>query len=113
MQDEKRLRGQIAAAREMGEAAGLAQGLERGREEGREQGREEGSMQKAVAIARKLVDSGMPQGEAAAFVGIPVDRLRTDSGRLRRMMEEPAPSVKGGRFYQCFSKTLTLIHFDG
>ena len=28
MQDEKRLRGQIAAAREMGEAAGLAQGRE-------------------------------------------------------------------------------------
>ena len=30
MQDEKRLRGQIAAAREMGEAAGLAQGREEG-----------------------------------------------------------------------------------
>ena len=33
MQDEKRLRGQIAAAREMGEAAGLARGREEGREE--------------------------------------------------------------------------------
>lgn len=35
-------------------------------------------MQKAVEIARKLMDNGMSQGEAAAFVGIPEESLRTD-----------------------------------
>ena len=54
----------------MGEAAGLARG--------REEGREEGSIQKAVEIARKLVDNGMSQEEAAVFVGIPEESLKTD-----------------------------------
>ena len=49
------------------------------REEGREQGREEGSMLKAVEIGRKLMDNGMSQEEAAAFVGVPVESLRADN----------------------------------
>ena len=44
MQDEKRFRGQIAAAREMGEAAGLAQGREEGRVEGFEKAKLENAL---------------------------------------------------------------------
>ena len=45
----------------------------------REEGREEGSMLKAVEIGRKLMDNGMSQEEAAAFVGVPVESLRADN----------------------------------
>ena len=58
-----------------GRAAGLEQGREEGLEQGLEQGREEGCKQKAVEIARKLVNNGMSQEEAAAFVGVPVEDL--------------------------------------
>jgi predicted transposase/invertase (TIGR01784 family) len=73
-----------------GRAAGLEQGLERGREEGREEGRvegrmegrvegrEEGSMNKAVEIARKLMENGMSQEDAAAVVGVSVESLEGD-----------------------------------
>jgi uncharacterized protein YoaH (UPF0181 family) len=47
-------------------AAGLEQGLERGRMQGR------------VEIARKLMDNGMSQEEAAAFVGVSVESLEGD-----------------------------------
>ena len=62
----------INTAVEEAEIRGRAAGLEQGREEGRE----EGSMQKAIEIAKKLVDNGMSQEEAAAFVGVPVESLR-------------------------------------
>ena len=65
----------INTAVEEAEIRGRAAGLEQGREEGLEQGREEGCKQKAVEIARKLVNNGMSQEEAAAFVGVPVEDL--------------------------------------
>ena len=41
-----------------------------GREEGREQGREEGSLEAAARIARKLLASGMPQGQVCELTGL-------------------------------------------
>ena len=56
MQDEKRLRGQIAAAREMGEAAGLAQGREEGRVEGFEKAKLEDALRlKQLGIAVDII----------------------------------------------------------
>ena len=51
----------------------------RGHAVGLEQGREEGSMLKALEIAQKLMDNGMSREEAAAFVGVPVERLSSDN----------------------------------
>ena len=64
MQDEKRLRGQIAAAREMGEAAGLA----RGREEGREEANTE--------AARKFKLLGVDVEIIAQATGLAVEDIR-------------------------------------
>jgi predicted transposase/invertase (TIGR01784 family) len=51
----------------------------RGHAVGLEEGREEGSMQKAIEIAQKLMDNGMSREEAAAFVGVPVERISADN----------------------------------
>ena len=69
MQDEKRLRGQIAAAREMGEAAG--------REIGREEGREEGEKLKAIQIAKKMLAAGMDVETVAELTGMPTDCIKS------------------------------------
>lgn len=47
----------------------------RGMEKGREEGREEGNMEKSIEIAVKLMAAGMSKEEAAAFVGISVEKL--------------------------------------
>lgn len=70
MQDEKRLRGRIAAAREMGKADGLAQGLERGREEGRVEGREEGFEKAKLEDALKLKELGVAVDIIAQATGL-------------------------------------------
>ena len=44
-------------------------------EEGRAEGRAEGQQSKAVEIAIKLIATGMPKAEAAAFVGISEEDL--------------------------------------
>ena len=62
MQDEKRLRGQIAAAREMGQVAGR----EIGRKEGREEGREEGKR----TTARNLLELGVDMDTIVKATGL-------------------------------------------
>ena len=47
----------------------------RGLEKGLEKGREEGNMEKSIEIAVKLMATGMSKEEAAAFVGISVEKL--------------------------------------
>lgn len=78
----------VEEAEMRGHATGLAEGLERGREEGkvagREEGREEGKAEgmqagernKAVAIARNLIEAGMSQEEVARMTGLTVDEVR-------------------------------------
>ena len=67
MYDERRRNGELAAAREIG--------MKEGMEKGREEGREEGNMEKSIEIAVKLMATGMSKEEAAAFVGISVEKL--------------------------------------
>ena len=50
-------------------------GMEKGLEKGRKEGHEEGSMEKSIEIAVKLMAAGMSKEEAAAFVGISVEKL--------------------------------------
>jgi predicted transposase/invertase (TIGR01784 family) len=63
-----------------GLAEGLEQGLERGRAEGREEGMEEGMQagerNKAIAIARNLISSGMSLEDVARMTGLTVDEVR-------------------------------------
>ena len=49
--------------------------MKEGMEKGREEGREEGNMEKSIEIAVKLMATGMSKEEAAAFVGISVEKL--------------------------------------
>ena len=63
MYDEKKLRGQLAAAHEMG------------REEGLEKGREEGEKLKAIQIAQKLISTGMPVEQVSQFTGLGISEV--------------------------------------
>ena len=65
MYDEKKLRGQLAAAHEMG------------REEGLEKGREEGEKLKAIQIAQKLISTGMPVEQVSQFTGLGISEVET------------------------------------
>ena len=65
-------------------ATRLAEGFERGREEGKVEGREEGKAEgmqagernKAIAIARNLISSGMSLEDVARMTGLTVDEVR-------------------------------------
>ena len=63
MYDEKKLRGQLEAAHEMG------------REEGLEKGREEGEKLKAIQIAQKLISTGMPVEQVSQFTGLGISEV--------------------------------------
>ena len=65
----------INTAVEEAEKRGMEKGLEKGLEKGRKEGHEEGSMEKSIEIAVKLMATGMSKEEAAAFVGISVEKL--------------------------------------
>ena len=67
MQDEKRLRGQMAAAREMGEVAGL--------ERGRIEGREEGQTLAKSALCRSMLEKGIPKETVAEIAGLTLAEL--------------------------------------
>ena len=67
MYDEKKLRGQLEAAHEMG--------LEKGREEGLEKGREEGVKLKAIQIAQKLISTGMSVEQIAQLTGLETNEV--------------------------------------
>lgn len=49
--------------------------VEEAEKRGMEKGREEGNMEKSIEIAVKLMAAGMSKEEAAAFVGISVEKL--------------------------------------
>ena len=69
----------FAEGREAGRAAGLAEGeargIERGRAEGRSAGLVEGEVRGKLAIARKLLASGMPEAQVAEFTGLTAEQL--------------------------------------
>ena len=69
----------FAEGREAGRAAGLAEGeargIERGRAEGRSAGLVEGEVRGKLAIARKLLASGMPESQVAEFTGLTTEQL--------------------------------------
>ena len=71
MYDEKRHKGEMAAAREDGFAEGRAEGIAEGMEKGREEGREEGK----VAVAQNLLRMGMSVENVAAATGLAIETL--------------------------------------
>ena len=71
MTTERDLRNQMAWAKQ----EAIEEGLAEGRAKGLAEGRAEGQQSKAVEIAIKLIATGMPKAEAAAFVGISEEDL--------------------------------------
>ena len=69
----------LATAREQGHDAGFAEGREAGRAaglaEGRSAGLVEGEARGKLAIARKLLASGMPEAQVAEFTGLTAEQL--------------------------------------
>ena len=69
----------LATAREQGHDAGFAEGREAGRAaglaEGRSAGLVEGEVRGKLAIARKLLASGMPESQVAEFTGLTAEQL--------------------------------------
>ena len=65
----------FAEGREAGRAAGLAEGEARGIERGRSAGLVEGEVRGKLAIARKLLASGMPEAQVAEFTGLTAEQL--------------------------------------
>ena len=63
MYDEKKLRGQLAAAHEMG------------RDEGREEGREEGGRSKALEIARTMLSMAIDAETIAKATGLSIEEI--------------------------------------
>ena len=57
----------LATAREQGHDAGFAEGREAGRAAGLAEGK--------LAIARKLLASGMPESQVAEFTGLTAEQL--------------------------------------
>ena len=57
----------LATAREQGHDAGFAEGREAGRAAGLAEGK--------LAIARKLLASGMPEAQVAEFTGLTAEQL--------------------------------------
>lgn len=71
-----------AAGLELGRAAGIELGRKEGREEGREEGRKEGR-EALSAVARNLLQTGMPAAEVARVTGL-------DRDTVARLVETPA-----------------------
>ena len=65
----------LATAREQGHDAGFAEGREAGRAEGRSAGLVEGEVRGKLAIARKLLASGMPEAQVSEFTGLTAEQL--------------------------------------
>lgn len=66
----------LERGREEGEAEGFVKGREEGREEGKAEGMQAGERNKAVAIARNLIEAGMSQEEVARMTGLTVEEVR-------------------------------------
>jgi predicted transposase/invertase (TIGR01784 family) len=66
----------VEEAEMRGHATGLAEGLEQGRAEGMEEGLQVGERNKAIAIARNLISSGMSLEDVARMTGLTVDEVR-------------------------------------
>ena len=76
MYDEKRHKGEMAAAREDGFAEGRAEGIVEGMEKGRVEGREEGREEGKVAVAQNLLRMGMSFEDISVATGLPVETIR-------------------------------------
>ena len=63
-------------AEEKGVAKGLAKGLAEGRAEGLAKGRAEGEQNKAVEIAAKLLEMGMPIDSIINATGLSVEEIQ-------------------------------------
>lgn len=66
----------VEEAEMRGHATGLAEGLEQGRAEGIEEGLQVGERNKAIAIARNLISSGMSLEDVARMTGLTVEEVR-------------------------------------
>ena len=60
---------------EEGKAQGREEGRKEGREEGREEGRTEGARQKALEIARKMKEQGVPDESIIEITGLTKEEL--------------------------------------
>ena len=65
----------VEEAEMRGHATGLAEGLEQGRAEGMAEGLQVGERNKAIAIARNLISSGMSLEDVARMTGLTVDEV--------------------------------------
>ena len=65
----------LATAREQGHDAGFAEGEARGIERGRAAGLVEGEVRGKLAIARKLLASGMSGEQVTEFTGLTAEQL--------------------------------------
>ena len=79
MYDERRLYGELEAARDEGMEKGLTKGREEGRKEGREEGlvkgREEGREEGKLDAARKMLAAGIDAKVIADALEIPVEDI--------------------------------------
>ena len=64
-----------AQGREEGRKEGREEGRKEGREEGREEGRTEGARQKALEIARKMKEQGVPDESIIEITGLTKEEL--------------------------------------
>ena len=64
-----------AQGREEGRKEGREEGRKEGREEGREEGRTEGARQKALEIARKMKEQGVPDESIIEITGLTIEEL--------------------------------------
>ena len=70
MYDEKRRNGELAAAREDGEAKGRAEGRAEGMSEGIAKGRTEGRAEAQAEMARKMKTAGVAIEQIVQFTGL-------------------------------------------
>ena len=68
----------VRRGHEKGYAEGEAQGIEKGIEKGLEKGRAEGEREKALAIARKMKERGLPLEDIRDLTGLTIEEI----GRL-------------------------------
>jgi len=60
----------------IGREEGIAIGLEKGREEGREKGREEGGLEKAIEIAKTMIEQGFDDANITLLTQLSVEQIQ-------------------------------------
>ena len=72
MTTEQDIRNQI----EYGRFEGLEEGLVKGEAKGRKEGREEGRNAERLAIAKKMLEAGIPCGQIMSITGLSEEELQ-------------------------------------